>query len=277
LHVRSRRRQYAARAATAFTLIEILVCVGVLTILVSILLPTIGAARRQARLVACTSNVAHICRALHAYAGLNEGRFPPEVTSPGIGQHWCDRTRMGDLLAHRTPKGISSLGGGVLACPADDDGGQRSYAMNFWASSTVDGFMRSSFPGRGVLWSTAVGDTSRLILVAEAWSAYGSGDWFTAPETIGFAGERPGQRFGGGAGIAPPIPQGRFGIVNSELPFARHRTPGNGGNGVQPKGRVQIGFADGHAELLTHADLVQPGGRSSRRALWTPIDPQLEP
>jgi prepilin-type N-terminal cleavage/methylation domain-containing protein/prepilin-type processing-associated H-X9-DG protein len=277
LHVHSKRREFAAHGRSAFTLIETLICVGVISIVASILLPTIGAARRQARLVVCTSNVAHICRALQAYAGLNEGRFPPEVTAPAPGHRWCDRTRTGELLAHRTPANISSLGGGVLACPADDAGGQRSYAMNFWASSAVDPFRRPFFAGRGVLWSTAVGDTSRLILVAEAWSAFGSGDWFTAQPTIGFAGERPGQRFGGGAGIAPPIAQGRVGIVNSELPFARHRTPATGGSGAQPKGRIQIGFADGHVELLTHADLVHPDGRSTRRALWTPIDHQLEP
>jgi prepilin-type processing-associated H-X9-DG protein len=178
---------------------------------------------------------------------------------------------MDGLLAHRTPPNISSLGGGALACP-DDEGGQRSYAMNVWASSAVDGYMRTSSPARGVFWSPTAVESSRLILVAEAWSGYGSGDWFIAAEAIGFLGERPGQRFGGGGGLAPPVPAGRFGAVNSEMPFARHRSTGSIG-----KGRVQLGFADGHVALVADATLLRDDGRSSHIALWTPADPRLEP
>jgi hypothetical protein len=67
------------------------------------------------------------------------------------------------------------------------------------------------------------------------------------------------------------VPAGRFGVVNSELPFARHRATGSTG------GRVFIGFADGHADLLSQETLVREDGRSSYVALWTPIDHRLEP
>jgi prepilin-type processing-associated H-X9-DG protein len=269
------RRQGDGRGRFAFTLIETLVCVGLVTVVVSILLPSIGAARRQARLVVCTSNVRHICRALQTYAGMNDGRFPPNVSAPAPGQFWCDRKRMDGMLGDRTPPNVSSLGGGALACP-EDEGGQRSYAMNIWASGAVDGFVRREAPARGEFWSATSGGSSQLILVAEAWSAFGSGEWFTAREWIGFAGDRPGQRFGGGAGISPPIPYGRAGIVNSELAFARHRIPGGRGAGVQPYGRVQIGYADGHVELHAHSDLVQPDGKSTYRSLWTPVDRRID-
>lgn len=272
-HVESQRRHWRRSGTAAFTLAELLVCVGLITVLLSILLPSVGAARRHARLATCTSNIRRIFQALHAYGLLNDGRFPPNVSSPAPGQFWCDRKRLDELLPHGTPPNISSLGGGALACPDDDEGGQRSYAMNIWASSAVDDYIRFGAAGRGVFWSTAVnGEASRLILVAEAWSGYGSGDWFTAAEVIGFAGDRPGQRFGGGSGLAPPIRVGRYGLVNSELPFPRHRATGGKG-----KGRVQIGFADGHVALLSDQDLLRQDGRSSHVALWTPADPRIEP
>jgi prepilin-type processing-associated H-X9-DG protein len=270
------RRRASLRGAAAFTVIDLLVCVGIITILVSTLLPTVAAARSGARLLTCATNVRNICQALQEYAGLNEGKYPPNVSAPAPGQFWCDRKRVGDSLGHRTPQTASSLGGGALACP-EDEGGQRSYAMNVWASSAVDGFIRSASVGRGAFWSyTSGGDTSRLILVAEAWSGHGSDDWFTAKETIGFAGDKPGQRFGGGVGIAPPVSAGRFGPVTSELPFARHRDAGGKGKGVEPKGRVQIGYADGHVSLLRESELVGLDGKSSLQSLWTPVDRLLE-
>jgi prepilin-type processing-associated H-X9-DG protein len=267
-------RDGSRRTTSAFTIIEVLFCAGLITIILSILLPTIGGLRRKARLVACASNIRQICHALQSYAFVNEGKFPPNVSAPAPGEFWCDRKRLGGLLEHRTPPNISSLGGGALACP-EDTGGQRSYAMNIWASSNVDGYVWTALPRRGVLWSTTSRNTSQLILVAEAWSAYGTGDWFTAKETIGFAGASPGKRFGGAGGIAPPLSAGRFGLVNSELPFARHRVPGNGGTDNEARGRVQIGYADGHVELHADADLVQPNGTSSLLSLWTPVDAEL--
>jgi prepilin-type processing-associated H-X9-DG protein len=268
-HVKTQRRR-CNRRGTAFTLAELLVCIGLITALLSILLPSVGAVRRQARLVTCTSNIQRICRAFYVYAGLNDGNFPPNKSSPSPGQFWCDRKRLDSLLAHNTPANISSLGGGALACPDDKEGGQRSYAMNFWASSDVDGYLRTEAGRRGVFWSTAAAEATTLILVAEAWSGFGSGDWFTAPEVIGFAGDRPGQRFGGLSGLAPPAPMGRFGLVKTELPFPRHRSAGG-------KGRVQIGFADGHVALLSESDLLRPDGKSRYVAMWSPADPRLEP
>lgn len=59
-----------------FTLIEVLVVVAILALLVSILLPSLKRARRQARLVTCSSNISQIAKGLMIYAVESRGRYP---------------------------------------------------------------------------------------------------------------------------------------------------------------------------------------------------------
>ena len=59
-----------------FTLVELLVVIGIIAILISILLPTLGAARRQARLTQCLSNLRQLGQFAHLYAHENKGHFP---------------------------------------------------------------------------------------------------------------------------------------------------------------------------------------------------------
>ena len=75
------RRRSADRAA--FTLVELLVVIGIIAILISILIPTLSRARESAQRTQCLSNLRQMAVFLNMYANQFKGQVPLGCTSSG--------------------------------------------------------------------------------------------------------------------------------------------------------------------------------------------------
>ncbi|HYO08667.1 MAG TPA: type II secretion system protein [Tepidisphaeraceae bacterium] len=104
----------------AFTLVELLVVIGIIAVLISILLPTLSKARAQGVKVTCLSNLRQIGLAMQMYSNNNKGAIIPCIVwNGGNDDAWPFLLYQGRYLA--TPKiSATAMDGAanVLVCPA---------------------------------------------------------------------------------------------------------------------------------------------------------------
>ena len=98
-----------------FTLIELIVVVGIICVLASISAGALSRARASARRIECAGNLKQIGAALHLYTGTNSGYYPVACSLPSFNAGLGEKViRLCDILSDYLP-------GQIFRCPSDND------------------------------------------------------------------------------------------------------------------------------------------------------------
>jgi prepilin-type N-terminal cleavage/methylation domain-containing protein/prepilin-type processing-associated H-X9-DG protein len=123
-----------------FTLVELLVVVGIIAMLISILMPALAGARRAAQATACLSQLRQIGLATSMYVQDARGLFPRSSHSALAAKVMPWGYALPPYLGRKPYMGPSDEWNELLRtlyrCPADDREGKWSYGKSVWFELT---------------------------------------------------------------------------------------------------------------------------------------------
>lgn len=151
-----------------FTLVELLVVIGIIAVLVSILLPALNRARASAVMVQCQSNMKQLAQGVILYATENGGFYPsndsylpnPNNVNAGKNFYWWTPALVGKYVNNRDPgNGPDYVSTRVFFCPGLPQTVGLSNPRGYWGAhdmgigyntrnSTRDNLLYYQYPQR---------------------------------------------------------------------------------------------------------------------------------
>jgi prepilin-type processing-associated H-X9-DG protein/prepilin-type N-terminal cleavage/methylation domain-containing protein len=212
--------------SSAFTLIELLIVIGIIALLIAILLPTLSVARESAKTVACLSNLRQLATAATLYTSANRGSYPPAYWISSrpplvINAAW-DFTSIRDTAANTTRIEPGLLWQGqtnlqVQQCPSFE--GQSNSLSDPYTGYNYN----TSYIGHGQSESTPAPLTVAQIRKPSACALFGDGQYAAGADKF----------------MRAPFPN------PGDASFTNRAA---GTQGYRHRQKTNIVFADGHAE-----------------------------
>ena len=238
--------------AAAFTLVELLVVIGIIALLISMLLPALSGAREASYRAACLNNIRQLSLGFINYASQNKGFFPRD-RYPYINLATYERSWWGVPLIEGKYVTVGAGWKPYIWTNEEYEALKSSYGVFSCPSAAAPGIRMSMYPPLQVVVHDFATDYQMNLNLAIAWCK--ANDIFAHPNV---------SVIGGAASRAVLLAEG---ICTSDIQMdvqlpgtTRWRDPDvlrHGGKKGKPRG-VNAAYVDGHAEFVEEPVKLTP-------------------
>jgi prepilin-type N-terminal cleavage/methylation domain-containing protein/prepilin-type processing-associated H-X9-DG protein len=243
-----------------FTLVELLVCIGMIVMLIAILLPAVRKSVEAGRQVSCLNHLRQIAQATLLYCADNEGTFPSGAAVGIAGSPPSDLPRPSDWIFWKTGlsapynalpysdtarsavgRYIGSSAPTVFRCPSDSCDVRPPHSYSQWQylySYSMNSWIAQNQTLYQLYWhhwcrtQDIVNSSEVILLVDEDDQSIDDGSWLPA-------------------GIEEPSGQFVHNQISNRHDVNRDAIDASSSGNYDPSTRGNVAFCDGHGEFVT--------------------------